>query len=292
MKADISVIIPCYNAEKYIAETLDSIINQTLPCREIIVVNDGSTDSSLNILTSYKDKIKIENISNSGPAVARNVGIKIATSKYIAFCDADDLWHPNKIECQFSYLLDRRAKFVCTDSFLIGNNIDKFEPLKPNSNILDFETLFLCNYIYTSSVLVDRDLLNEVGCFSPRFKNMQDWHLWLKISLKEDIHYLFKKLIYYRLHPSGISKNFLVALDYGYKLINDILSIAPEYNYLKNKAIYSLTFGTGTIAYYSGNYSAAKKIFWKAFCYNPRSFLALKYLIYSYIFSFFSILKK
>jgi len=283
--ADVSVVIPCYNAQEFLGETIESIINQTLPCREIIAVNDGSTDKTLDILRSYKDKVKIISIENSGPAVARNIGIKIASSRYIAFCDADDLWHSEKIEKQMSFLFNVNAKFVCTDAFLLGEHSNKFETVKPNANILTFEDLLLCNYVYTSSVVVERDLLLKAGLFSPLFKNMQDWHLWLKISLLDKIYFFSEKLIYYRLHSGGISKNFERSLYYGFLVIEDILRLAPQYSVLRNDLCYSLCYGLGTIAYYFGDYLSALKLFYKALTLKP-TLGAFKYLLFSLFKSF------
>lgn len=137
---DISVIIPVFNAEKYLVQCLDSIINQSFKNLEIICINDGSTDKSLNILEEYskKDKrIKIINISNHGQGYARNIGIKKANGRYISFVDADDFLDLNSYEI--------------LHEFIINNKLDA----------LFFQ---LINYIDTSGNFIETDLYNHV-CF-------------------------------------------------------------------------------------------------------------------------------
>ena len=100
----VSVIIPAYNCAKYIDEAVNSVLSQTYPYLEIIVVNDGSTDNTLQIIEKFKDRITIINQAQSGVACARNTGIKSANGDYIAFIDADDYWFKEKIQLQVSYL--------------------------------------------------------------------------------------------------------------------------------------------------------------------------------------------
>ncbi len=281
MIADITAIIPCYNAEKYIKETLESILNQTLKCKEIIVINDGSTDNTLNILKNFKDKIKIITIKNSGVSIARNIGIKEVKSKYIAFCDADDLWDPQKNEEQIKFIKEKKAKFVCTNAKLIGNSAENFTPLKPKKNPIHFEDLIFNNYIFTSSVLLEKSILEKAGLFWEKLKSLEDWHLWLRISLNEKIYFLDKELIYYRLHPQGLSKNFLAFLKYASLLFEDIFKIAPQYKKFKKTAINNFFFSYGTFAYYYGDYISAKKIFWKCLKQKPISLKTYRFFILS-----------
>lgn len=98
MTFDVSVIIPTFNRAELLLKTVDSIIKQTSPVKEIIIVDDGSTDDTINIISTYSSKIKTMYIENSGQMVALNKGISIASGKYIAFCDSDDVWKPNYIE--------------------------------------------------------------------------------------------------------------------------------------------------------------------------------------------------
>lgn len=98
MDVKFSVVIPCYNAERWISETLDSVVNQTFKVHEVIVIDDGSTDSSLDRLQEHSAVTHLLQTQRKGPSVARNAGIQVATGDWIAFLDADDLWYPNHLE--------------------------------------------------------------------------------------------------------------------------------------------------------------------------------------------------
>ena len=100
----ISIVIPVFNAELYLSEAINSVLNQSNPPHEIIVINDGSTDQSLEILESYEKKIKLISRENKGVAFSVNEGIQLASQPWIGFIDADDLWMPNKLELQYRYL--------------------------------------------------------------------------------------------------------------------------------------------------------------------------------------------
>src|SRR5665213_1535655 len=100
----VSVVIPAYNAELFIARAIDSVLSQTTPVSEIIVIDDGSTDSTLDLVRGYGDKVRLIAQSNGGPARARNVGVAISSGKYVAFLDADDWWDPDKTKQQLDSL--------------------------------------------------------------------------------------------------------------------------------------------------------------------------------------------
>src|SRR3990170_2838516 len=112
----VSVIIPTYNREKYIVETLQSVFAQTFTDYEVIVIDDGSTDNTADVLRPYLDRIVYIRKPNGGQGSARNVGIKVAKGEYIAFLDSDDLWMPEKLELQVKYLDNNKdAGLVFTD---------------------------------------------------------------------------------------------------------------------------------------------------------------------------------
>ncbi|SUC45396.1 Chondroitin polymerase [Providencia stuartii] len=121
----VSVVIPCYNSENWIAKAIQSIDNQTFKNIEIIIVDDGSTDNSVNVIKNIKISlpILIINQENSGPSLARNNGVKYAKGDYIAFLDADDEWHPDKIQTQLDALdLNNKKNFCLSDCILIDAN--------------------------------------------------------------------------------------------------------------------------------------------------------------------------
>jgi len=252
--ADVSVIIPCYNAEKFLRSTLESILNQTILCREIIAVNDGSTDGTLELLRSYKDKIKIITIKNSGPAVARNVGIKVATSKYIAFCDSDDIWLPNKIEKQFVHF-GNPFIFCARENFS-----DEGEPSllyqHPTENMLLEKTgILLNNFVTTSGVLVLKNVLKKVGLFDERFRCSEDWHLWIRIRRLYDFTYIKDPLVKYNVRFYSISRDYIELYYQTKQVIEDIfLNYIQDFQIDKATVLKRHCFSAANMAYYMGKF--------------------------------------
>ncbi|OGY44587.1 MAG: hypothetical protein A3B89_03995 [Candidatus Buchananbacteria bacterium RIFCSPHIGHO2_02_FULL_40_13] len=169
----ISVIIPVYNAQKTINQCLRSIFNQTFKDFEVIVVNDGSTDSSWSILESWQDKIKIFNQENKGAPAARNFGFEKSSGEYIIFCDADIIMKPTMLE-KMSWVLDKDKDLAYVySSFKFGWKTFKLWPF-------DLAKLKQMPYIPTTS-LIRR---NYFSGFDQSLKKFQDWDLWLTISEK------------------------------------------------------------------------------------------------------------
>lgn len=203
----VSVIIPVYNGEKYITETIFSIQNQTYPISEIIIINDGSIDNTQKVIENLaKDFSNIILISqeNAGPAKARNNGIIKSTGDYIAFCDADDLWDPCKIEKQIQVFLDPYIKLVFTGIKFFGSQKGEYIP----DSRWSLKELFLKNYIANSSVIVDRSVFKEIDYFDERkdFFAVEDYQLWLRICSQFGFKGIFEPLVLYRVHSNQISK--------------------------------------------------------------------------------------
>ena len=178
----ISVIIPCYNCASTIEIALNSVLNQTYPVYEVICINDGSTDNTLNILNSYKEILpnsicfKVINQYNSGPSVARNQGIDVATSDWIAFLDSDDYWIKQKIE--------EDVKFV--ERFPNAKLISSTNMSKRFIKI-SFNKLLFKNYFTTSSVFVKKECISKI-IFNENQRYSEDYRLWLDIAHMYDTY--------------------------------------------------------------------------------------------------------
>lgn len=214
----VSVITPVYNAEKYIALTIESILQQTYKNLEIIIVDDCSQDHSAEIIKSYAQVDKrinfIASVNNSGgPARPRNIGLKAAKGKYIAFLDSDDLWLPNKIEEQIKFL-EENPQYALIDSraYTINENNDRLGTLglRKIHNVLRyfFKDKFIINFsnfININSVVirnVDLPSFNE----DTNLNSIEDWLFWI-CNLKKDkkIYTLDKYLMEYRVVSNSIS---------------------------------------------------------------------------------------
>jgi len=210
MNSLVSVIIPTYNAYKYIGDALDSVLKQTYDNYEIIIIDDGSTDNTDKIIQTYlpNDKIHYIKIKHSGlAAVARNQGIKVSRGSYIAFLDADDTWSPNKLKEQIE-LFDDHTALVYSDGEFIDQNRKYSARVKFHQGIV-FDKLILKNFIATSSVVVKKTILDKVGLFSenPKLKVGEDYDLWLRISQKYSIDYSSKNLFGHRIYHESVTGN-------------------------------------------------------------------------------------
>ena len=189
----ITVICPCYNVEKYIDKTINSLLSQQRNnfTYEIIFVNDGSTDQTLDLLNNainiFKNKdinVRVIDQFNAGAGAARNNAIKLATNEYIAFLDADDIWKENKLQVCYDFILKNKncnlfshnEKYIRLDGLntLIKNGNFKYKDIS--------KSLYMRNTLSTSAVIINKKLLLDYGGFDSNLKSSQDYELWLKIS--------------------------------------------------------------------------------------------------------------
>jgi glycosyltransferase involved in cell wall biosynthesis len=191
-----SVIIPLYNKEKLIAQTINSILNQTFNDFEVIIVNDGSTDNSLNILSNLvDDRFIIYNQDNQGVSHARNFGVEKAKGKYIALLDADDFWHTNHL-FELKKLIETfpNAGLFC-NNYEINYNSKFTKSARFNfefdNECMIIDDYFKCSIInsvaWTSSVSFTKESFNAIGQFDKKLRTGQDIDLWIRFALKHDI---------------------------------------------------------------------------------------------------------
>lgn len=223
----VSVIMPTYNCAKYIGESVESVLNQTMSDWELVIVDDCSTDNTAEVLKPYIEKhgnIRYIVLSaNSGPAVARTEAIKLATGRYIAFLDSDDLWNPNKLERQLAFMEQHAALFSATGYKCIdesGNDlhIAFIPPSKTNYS----KMIRLSNPIGNLSVMYDQE---ELGKFEvPLIKKRNDFALWLQILKKTEYCYGMEEILgTYRMGRAGsVSSNKLKQAKYHWQLYRHI----------------------------------------------------------------------
>jgi len=231
----VSIIVPCFNAEEYIAETITSVLQQSYQHWELIIVDDCSSDTSCEIINTYLEKderIKLVKLdTNSGrPAVPRNIGRALANGNYIAYLDADDLWHPQKLELQLGYMKDNNIAFSCTDfyKFEETSSIKKFsEKVYDTVHLkghISHRRLIQKNIICNSSVMLEKRLMDLVDFIEDiRYKAIEDYHCWLVIHqfhiAKSAV--LKEKLVFYRLADTSISRSKFFMLQKNAILYNE-----------------------------------------------------------------------
>jgi glycosyltransferase involved in cell wall biosynthesis len=218
----VDIVIPAFNAEHYIDQTLESIALQGDLVHSIIVVNDGSTDQTAQIVEAFTKKhphisMKLIHQNNAGLANARNIGIQQATASYIALLDADDIWLNGKLEQQlkvFNASPEPRLGVVYTGYELIDENSllisnDK-GIIKPQARGDVRSKLLTGNFISGSgsSVLIKAEVFREVGLFDESLRASEDWDMWLRIAQKFHFDFVDAPLVQIRVHQSNMQKDF------------------------------------------------------------------------------------
>jgi glycosyltransferase involved in cell wall biosynthesis len=238
----ISIVIPAYNAESTILETLESVLKQTFTDFEVLVINDGSTDNTQSLVEAVADpRVQIINYPNGGVCVARNRGIDLAKGDLITFLDADDLWTADKLERQWNALQEYpEAGVAYSWTYVMDMTQAKNSPTFHMSSQCQwsgnvYESLLLHNFIDSgSNVLIRREAIASVGEFDSSCAGCADWDYWIRLSVKWPFVVVPKFQIFYRRTAGSMSSNVevmereaLIAIDKAYK------SAPPELQHLK-----------------------------------------------------------
>lgn len=203
---EISVIIPCYNQEKYIAECLDSALEQTFSDYEIIIVNDGSTDKSLEIINEYykkyPHKIKIVNQENRGPSAARNAGIREARGAYIFPFDGDDKISSDCLQSLYDARQRTGADVIFSNVVLFGQISGVFLLKNPTKYNMVFSNCVVCSALFKK-----KDWQQFGGYDENMRKGLEDWELWLNfVEAGKKFYKVKKQLLFYRIEDNAVTK--------------------------------------------------------------------------------------
>lgn len=222
----VSVIMPAYNSEKFIGQAIDSVIKQTYPNWELLIVDDASTDSTSEIVEKLKSSEKrllfLQNSKNCGTQHARNKAIEVATGRFIAFLDADDLWLHEKLEIQLK-TLQKRNLAGCFSSYELineeGDSVNKEIKALPE---LTYQKLLKANYVGNLTGIYDSEKIGKVFC--PDIAKRQDWALWLEVIKRGGpLKGIQKNLAKYRLRKDSISNNKMEMLRYNFNIYYKVL---------------------------------------------------------------------
>ena len=227
MTDKISIIVPVYNAEKFIKETIRSVLSQTKQEWELLLVDDCSTDSSASIIESFDDDrirlIKMED--NLGAYAARNRGVKEAEGRYIAFLDADDLWEPEKLEHEYAFMTERNAGFVFTGyEFADENGVGKGSIVKVPET-LPYKKALHNTTIFTSTVMIDRNIIPDDLIMMPNIKSEDTATWWNILRAGYTAYGLNENLVRYRRVKGTLSSNKLEAQRRIWRLLRDIAGL-------------------------------------------------------------------
>ena len=283
----VSVILPTYNCAHFLSESVGSILLQTYNPYEVIVVDDGSTDNTKEVLNPFMHRIKyIKLEQNKGLPAARNIGIQSAQGKYIAFIDADDLWLPEKLQTDIEYFGKHPDISMIYSKHM--NIDDKGRVLDgctkkrlPSGNI--FIQLFSeQNFIIPSSVVVQKEVFETTGLFDEQLFNCQDWDMWLRIAFYFKVAGINKQLVKYRHNPHSLSKNRNNVLKYQKQVIDKTYNTFKDRACGINEKLYKKRLAShfakvGRYYLRIGNKSLANENFRLSLKYDPLNFRTIRY---------------
>lgn len=216
----VSIIMPTFNSSQYVKDSIQSITKQTFSNWELLITDDCSTDDTFSIIDSFKKKdkrIKIFKLEkNSGAGIARNNSIKNAQGRFIAFCDSDDRWYPDKLEKQISFMLKYDVQLSYTDYEIINDN-NEIIAVFHSPHKITYKDMLKNDEIGCLTAIYDTEILGKQ--FMPIIRKRQDWVLWLNI-LKQ-IPYalgLQETLAIYKKREDSISSNKLKLIKYIWKV--------------------------------------------------------------------------
>jgi len=287
--ARTSVVIPVYNGEKFIARAIDSVLAQTMPAFEIIVVNDGSRDGTAEVLAAYGDRIRVISIPNGGVANARNMGIKAVRGDFVAFLDADDIWVPEKLAKQLeAFKRYPEVGFSCCNFLTFnkwsGEKVAHFAHL-PESLGLNFdeplqrsavEVLVDTNFVGTcSNVIIKKSVLDKVGLFNTAYRQAEDFDLWLRCALVTPFLVQSEKLLEKISHDQNLTNNFAETLQYHEKVLINFQRdnqshpsvVAMEEGF--KLALAETRYDVGNLVFNAGRKTEAFAWFWRGFLAKP-----------------------
>ena len=192
----ISVIIPVYNRPQQVKRAINSVLRQSYSNYEIIVVDDGSTDETPEILAEYEGEISIFRTRNNGVSAARNYGVDKAQGSYVAFLDSDDEWKPKKLHRQIEFMIKENWKISQTDEVWIRNGsfLNKKEKHKKPEGDIFIPSLKLCT-VSPSAVMMKKSRYEQYGGFDETLPVCEDYDLWLRMAVREKFGLLNEKLV-------------------------------------------------------------------------------------------------
>jgi glycosyltransferase involved in cell wall biosynthesis len=205
----VSVIIPTYNTVSYLAEAVESVLKQSFRDFEIVIVDDGSTDGTLDVAKQFEPQVKVLSKTNGGPASARNLAIKNSTGDYLAFLDSDDLWEEDKLAVQVAYLENNpQISLVYGEALMFGQTGNERKILRKIGYTQEptFKKLLFGDFIPNSTVVVRRACFDEVGAFNEDCDliGAEDFEYWLRVAHSHKLAGLARPLAFYRIREGNL----------------------------------------------------------------------------------------
>jgi glycosyltransferase involved in cell wall biosynthesis len=263
----VSVVIPAFNAGRWIAGTLDSVYAQTFRDFEVVVVDDGSDDNTAEVLAACERGVRYIRKDNGGENSARNAGVREARGRYVAFVDADDFWMAEKLEQQIKVLeVDSDRAWVYSDALIYEDDVAAIVGRIGRKTTLHsgdiLEKLILSNFIAMSTSVVRRSAFDAVGAFDESLRQGGDWDMWLRLAAKYSAFVVDQPLTVYRRHLSSATgvMDLPRRLTDLFKVLDRALVLEPErLGPLKDRAVANLYAGHAQWLLRRGDISLARE---------------------------------
>jgi len=295
----VSVIIPAYNAARFILEALQSIDAQHYSPLEILLIDDGSTDETVELVRRNAPQVRIIRQPNGGASAARNTGLREATGEFICFLDADDAWFPGKIAAQTDYLAAHPGVGIVYHEWHVWKpdaagvyhqpsaaaSQCSPERIVPDLSGWIYHRLLMVCEVHTSTVMMRRSVAKEIGFFDTDLVTGEDYDYWLRASHHCELHKLAATFSSYRSTPGSLTAN-PTQQNNEYEVISRAIRrwgrASPDGSTIPNAAIQqrlaNLAFGFGYIHYHHGSAKIAKSAFLTTLRHDPLRWRAVAYL--------------
>ena len=278
----VSCVIPAHNAARHVADAIASVLEQTHAPAEVIVVDDGSTDATPEVLARFGAPVRVIGQPNRGAAAARNTGVEAASGEWVALLDADDWWLPHKTERMLGALADQPDVALAWSGRWIHDDATGRRRKAPLSRASGnpYHDLLAQNIIPTSSVLVRRTLWAQAGGMDPDLAVCHDWDLWLRMARDHRFVCVPERLCVYRLHSGGISQRGLDRMrEEERNVLERALSAEGDLpERVRRRAWAGHDYRCGMDAYAAGDFAAARRLFRSALGRAWHSGAARRYL--------------
>lgn len=272
----VSVIVPVYNRADIVSRTIESILAQSYQNFEVIAVNDGSSDASLDVLNSYAlshpGKVVVLNQQNTGQARARNNGIKLSKGEFIAFLDSDDTWEKDKLSLQMP-LFKKKVGLVYCGIYEVDSQNNKLKSVlcEPGMRGNVYKRLLVKNRMTGGSVVVSREALNKAGFFDVTLDAAENWDLWIRISREFLVDYIDLPLVNYLRHPGNMSCDMERMSRSSWAVLQKHLPPDEKKGVLAtayDEAYANYFYNIGVLSFSHGDYQRARSMFRQCWNYH------------------------
>lgn len=272
----VSVVIPTYNYARFVTEAIESVLSQTRPPHEVIVVDDGSTDDTRDRVAAYGDRVRYIFQENRGLSAARNAGLAAATGDALALLDSDDAFHPRKLEFQVAYLKANPAVGLVGTRTFSDPSLQWPKVETPSATVLSLDAQVVRTRFCPSSAVFRRALLEQIGDFDPAVSGSADRDYWIRAAVASRVAVLESPLTFYRLHAGAMNRNAALMIAHERAVLDKSFAM-PElrHRFFLRRRAYSLAASSAAFMLFrdAGRPRAAAVACLQSFLYYPLPFV-------------------